>query len=79
MAYDLSKTALILFLCTGITLAAFSMDGNNPDEKDRLNISASSVEISFLIALKFGLESYLDKWICRYLAKILLSLLHVHL
>ena len=55
------------------------MDGNNPDEKDRLNMSAGWVEISFLIASKFRLESYLDKWICRYLAKILLSLLHVHL
>ena len=28
------------FLCTGITLANFSMDGRTPNEKDRLNISA---------------------------------------
>ena len=40
LVYNLSKTALILFLCTGITLAIFSMDGNTPDEKDRLNMSA---------------------------------------
>ena len=26
------------FLCTGITLAIFSMDENTPDEKDRLNV-----------------------------------------
>ena len=28
------------FWCTVITLAILSMDGNTPDEKDRLNMSA---------------------------------------
>ena len=27
-------------LCTGITFATFSMDGNTPDETDRSNMSA---------------------------------------
>ena len=42
MAYSLSKIALILFFCVciGVTLQIFSMDGNTPDEKDRLNMSA---------------------------------------
>ena len=35
------------FLCTGITLANFSTDGRTPNEKDRLNISARWIEISF--------------------------------
>ena len=29
------------FLYTGITLATLNMDENTPDEKDRLNMSAS--------------------------------------
>ena len=39
-------------MCTGITLAIFSMDGNTPDEKDRLNMSARWVEISFFNSFK---------------------------
>ena len=34
-------------MCTGITLAIFSTDEKTPDEKDKLNISARWVEISF--------------------------------
>ena len=33
ICYNLSKTVLILFVCTGIALAIFSMDGNTPDER----------------------------------------------
>ena len=29
------------FLCTGITLAIFTINGNTSNEKDRLNMSAS--------------------------------------
>ena len=36
----LDKTSFDSFLCTGITLAILSMDGNTPDEEDRLNMSA---------------------------------------
>ena len=39
-------------MCTGITLAIFSMDGNTPDEKDRLNMSARWVEMSFFNSFK---------------------------
>ena len=47
------------FLWTGITLAIFRMDGNTPDEKDRLNMSDRWVECHFFLALKFWLEGYL--------------------
>ena len=40
LAYSLSITTLLLFLCTGPALTTFSMDGKPPGEKDRLNISA---------------------------------------
>ena len=39
-------------MCTGITLAIFIMDGNTPDEKDRLNMSARGVEMSFFNSFK---------------------------
>ena len=35
------------FLCTGITLGNFSMDGRTPNEKDALNIAIRRIEISF--------------------------------
>ena len=50
--YNFSKTALIPFLCTGMTLATFSIDGNTADEKDRLNMSARWVEISCFNSFK---------------------------
>ena len=34
-------------MCPGITLTTFSMYGNTPIEKDRLNMSSRRVEISF--------------------------------
>ena len=37
LAYDLRKSALIPFC---VLVAIFSMDGNTPDEKDRLDMSA---------------------------------------
>ena len=43
-------------MCTGLTLATFSMDGNTPDEKDRLNMSVSLVEISFFNSFKIWVE-----------------------
>ena len=36
------------FLCTGITLAVFSIEGKTPEEKEILNISDSWLEMSFL-------------------------------
>ena len=39
-------------MCTGITSAIFSMGGNTPDEKDRLNMSARWVETSFFNSFK---------------------------
>ena len=36
------------FFCTGITLAVFSIEGKTPEEKERLNISDSWLEMSFL-------------------------------
>ena len=39
-------------MCSGITLAIFSMDGNTPDEKDRLNMSARWAEMSFFNSVK---------------------------
>ena len=60
-------------MCTGIALAIFSMDGNTSNEKDVLNVSARCVEIvlfNSIKTLKFWSESYLDQWICSYLAKI---------
>ena len=35
-------------LCTGITLAVFSIEGKTPEEKEILNISDSWLEMSFL-------------------------------
>ena len=39
-------------MCTDINLAIFSMDGNTPDEKDRLNMSARWVAMSFFDSFK---------------------------
>ena len=36
------------FLCTGITLAVFSIEEKTPEEKEILNISDSSLEMSFV-------------------------------
>ena len=36
------------FLCTGITLAVFSIEGKTPEEKEILNISDSWLQMSFL-------------------------------
>ena len=36
------------FLCTGITLVIFSIEGKTPEEKEILNISDSWLEMSFL-------------------------------
>ena len=36
------------FLCTGITLTAFSVEGKTPEEKAILNISDSRLKTSFL-------------------------------
>ena len=36
------------FLCTGITLAVFSIEGKTPEEKEILNNSDSWLEMSFL-------------------------------
>ena len=36
------------FLCTGITLAVFSIDGKTPEEKEILNIWDSWLEMLFL-------------------------------
>ena len=36
------------FLCTGITLAIFSIEGKTPEDKEILNISGSWLEMSFL-------------------------------
>ena len=36
------------FLCIGITLAVFSIEGKTPEEKEILNISDSWLEMSFL-------------------------------
>ena len=47
-------------MCTGITLAIFSMDGNTPDEKDRLNMSASWVEMSFFNTFKILVGSLFE-------------------
>ena len=44
---------------TGITLATFGMDENTPDEKDRLNMSASWVEISFFNSFTIWVERLL--------------------
>ena len=35
------------FLCTAINLAVFSIEGKTPGEKEILNISDSSLEMSF--------------------------------
>ena len=43
-------------MCTGITLASFSMDGDNPDEKDWLNMSARWVEIPLSNSFKILLQ-----------------------
>ena len=51
LTYNLSKN-FHSFLCTGITLDIFSMDGNTPDEKGRLNMSARLVEVSFFNSFK---------------------------
>ena len=48
MTYSLNITALIFFVCTGIDLTSFIMDGKTLDEKDILNTSGSWVEIPFL-------------------------------
>ena len=39
-------------MCTGITLAIFSMDGKTPEEKDRSNMPARWVEISCFNSFK---------------------------
>ena len=49
----------------GTTFAILSNDGKTPDERDRLNKSASCFEISFLIGLIFK-GYYLDHWIYSY-------------
>ena len=50
----------------GTTFAILSNDGKTPDERDRLNKSASCFEISFLIGLIFLKGYYLDHWIYSY-------------
>ena len=44
----LEKSSMESFLCTGTTIAAFSIEGKTPEQKEILNISDSWLEILFL-------------------------------